>query len=661
MFNKILIANRGEIACRIMATARRLKIATVAVYSEADRRALHVQMADEAVCIGPAASADSYLRGDNIIDACRTTGAEAVHPGYGFLSENAQFVESLCAAGITFIGPKAQAITAMGDKITAKKIAEEAGVNVIPGFTGVLRDAAHALVIAADVGYPVMLKASAGGGGKGMRVAWDEDQCREGFERAASEARSSFGDDRIFMEKYIQNPRHIEIQIMADNHGHVIYLGERECSIQRRHQKIIEEAPSPLLDAQTRVRMGEQAVLLARAVDYCSAGTVEFVADAERNFYFLEMNTRVQVEHPVTEAIPGLDLVELMLQVSAGETLPINQAQVSLQGWALECRLYAEDPVRGFLPSTGRLVRYCAPRRGNGVRLDSGVEEGSEVSMFYDPMLAKLITHGADRKQALAAMSTALDGFYIQGVSTNLQFLASLIHQPRFQHGDLSTHFIDEEYPDGFNPGLAPVTEPQVLVVMAAWIHIQYRRRAAGIEGQLAGYERIIPNDWVVVFDGRHYPCTVVAEGQQLHIRQGSETVALKSDWRCGQVLFEAEVAGVQRTLQIRRKGLGYQFSHGGRCTEVLVLSPLEAQLLEIMPIKAPPDLSAFLLSPMPGLLLSMNVAPGDAVKAGQVLAVIEAMKMENVLRAEADKTVKDVLVKAGDSLLVDQRIIEFE
>ena len=661
MFKKILIANRGEIACRIMATARRLNIATVAVYSQADCHALHVQLADEAVCIGPAASSDSYLRGEHIIDACHASGAEAVHPGYGFLSENAHFVESLAAAGIAFIGPDPRAITVMGDKITAKQIAEKAGVNVIPGFTDVLKDEAHAVEVARAIGYPVMLKASAGGGGKGMRVVANTAECREGFARASSEARSSFGDDRIFMEKYIENPRHIEIQIMADAHGNVIYLGERECSIQRRHQKVIEEAPSPLLDPGTRERMGDQAVALAKAVQYRSAGTVEFVVDNGQNFYFLEMNTRLQVEHPVTEAITGLDLVELMLRVAAGETLPLRQEQVSLCGWALECRLYAEDPIRGFLPSSGRLVRFTPPRSGPAVRLDSGVEEGSEVSMYYDPMLAKLISHGEDRKQAIDIMSTALDGFYIQGVASNLQFLASLIHQPRFREGLLTTHFIDEEYAHGFNPGDGTIEDPRILVAAAAWVHIHYRQRAAGIEGQLVGFERIIPEDWVVVFGDRQYPCTVKSVGGRPQITYDGKILSLESDWRCGQVLFEAKVCGTHRTFQIRRQGLGYQFSHAGSCHAVLVLSPREAQLLEYMPVKAPMDLSAFLLSPMPGLLLSLSVEPGDEVKAGQELAVIEAMKMENVLRADADKVIREVLVKVGDSLMVDEKIIAFE
>ncbi len=644
-----------------MATARRMKIATVAVYSEADRRALHVQMADEAVCIGPAASTQSYLLTAKIIEACRTTGAEAVHPGYGFLSENAGFVEALRDAGIRFIGPGPDAIVAMGDKIRSKQIAQDAGVSVIPGFTDVLRDADHAVEVAAQIGYPVMLKASAGGGGKGMRVAWDEAQCREGFERATSEARSSFGDDRMFIEKYVQNPRHIEIQIIADGQGNVIHLGERECSIQRRHQKVIEEAPSPLLDAKTRARMGEQAVMLAKAVGYCSAGTVEFVADNQRNFYFLEMNTRLQVEHPVTEAVTGLDLVELMLQVAAGQALPIEQDQVPLNGWAMECRLYAEDPVRGFLPSTGRLVRFIPPQNIPGVRLDTGVEEGGEVSMYYDPMLAKLITHGTDRKQAMVAMSAALDGFYVQGVSTNLSFLANVINQPRFQEGQLTTHFIDELYPDGFNLEVDRRTPAAVLVAAAAWVHAYYRQRAAGIEGQMVGFERIVPDDWVVVIDGQQYPCTVHRENDQIKICQGDACLDVRSDWHCGQVLFEADIDREHYTFQVLRKGLGYQFTHAGCCTDVLVLSPVEAKLFELMPIKAPPDLSAFVLSPMPGLLLSLNVDVGDEVKAGQELAVIEAMKMENVLRAVADKVVKEILVNVGDSLAVDEKIIAFE
>ena len=661
VFNKILIANRGEIACRVMRTAARMGIATVAVYSEADRNALHVEMADEAICIGPAPSAESYLRIERIVQACLDSGAQAVHPGYGFLSENAAFVEALDAAGIVFIGPGRKAIEAMGDKITSKRIAEKAGVNVIPGYTDVVRDAEHAVEIALEVGYPVMIKASAGGGGKGMRVAANEAQCREGFDRASSEAQSSFGDARVFIEKFIEQPRHIEIQVLADAHGNAVYLGERECSIQRRHQKVIEEAPSPFIDEATRVRMGEQAVALARAVDYCSAGTVEFVVDADRNFYFLEMNTRLQVEHPVTELVTGLDLVELMIRVAAGQTLPIAQPQVRLEGWALECRIYAEDALRGFLPSTGRLVRYMPPSESAHVRVDTGVFEGGAVSMFYDPMVAKLVTHGADRAQALARMRQALDAFYIRGIETNISFLAALMAHPRFVAGRLTTHFIDEEFPDGFGEEHLIMEDTSVFVAITAVVHRRYRERSASISGQMPGHERIVPDEWVVRLGGAQYPVRVrpIAGGHE--VRHSGRDYAVCSDWQFGEPLFRGTVNGVQHCMQVERRGLGYQLFQGGGRVDALVLTPRVAQLQDLMPEKQPPDLSGFLLSPMPGLLLSLAVAPGDAVKSGQELAVVEAMKMENVLRADRDRVVKEVLVQPGDSLAVDQKILAFE
>jgi propionyl-CoA carboxylase alpha chain len=644
-----------------MRTARRMGIATVAVYSEADRNALHVEMADEAVCIGPAPTAESYLRADRIIEACKGTGAEAVHPGYGFLSENAEFADALDAAGIVFIGPGRKAIESMGDKITSKRIAEQAGVNVIPGYTDVVRDADQAVEISSGIGFPVMLKASAGGGGKGMRVAWDVEECRDGFERATSEARSSFGDDRVFIEKFIQQPRHIEIQVLADGHGNVVYLGERECSIQRRHQKVIEEAPSPFIDAATRKAMGEQAVALARAVDYRSAGTVEFVVDAERNFYFLEMNTRLQVEHPVTELVTGLDLVELMLRVAAGDPLPLAQDDVALHGWALECRIYAEDSLRGFLPSTGRLVRYSPPVGSPGVRVDTGVFEGGEVSMFYDPMVAKLVTHGADREEAIVRMREALDAYYIRGIETNIPFLAALMAHPRFVAGNLTTHFIDEEYPDGFSEQHMHMEDAAIFVVVAATVHRRYRDRSAQISGQLPGHRRVVGDEWVVCFSGEQHPVSVSPVGGGHEVKYQDRVYLVRSDWQFGQPLFEGTINGELHCMQVERRGVRYQLFEGGGRVDVLVLTPREAELQALMPEKAPPDLSNFLLSPMPGLLLSLSVKVGDEVKAGQELAVIEAMKMENVLRADRDRVIKEAMAAPGDSLAVDQKILEYE
>jgi len=661
VFDKILIANRGEIACRVMRTARRMGIATVAVYSQADRNALHVENADEAVCIGPAPSAESYLRAERIVEACRSTGAQAVHPGYGFLSENAAFAEALEAAGIVFIGPGRRAIEAMGDKITSKRIAAEAGVPVIPGYTDVVRDADHAQEIASGIGYPVMLKASAGGGGKGMRIARDEEQCREGFARATSEARSSFGDERVFIEKFIEQPRHVEIQVLADHHGTVLWLGERECSIQRRHQKVIEEAPSPFIDAATRRAMGEQAVALARAVDYRSAGTVEFVVDADRNFYFLEMNTRLQVEHPVTEMVTGLDLVELMIRVAAGEALPLAQHEVEMHGWSIECRVYAEDALRGFLPSTGRLVRYLPPDGGGGVRVDTGVLEGGEVSMYYDPMVAKLITHGADRAAAIARMREALDAYYIRGIETNIPFLAALMAHPRFVAGELTTHFIDEEYPDGFGVEHMRMEDAALFVVVAATVHRRYRERSAQISAQMPGYRRLVDDDWVVCMGGEQHPVSVTPVAGGHEARYAGQVYLVRSAWQFGQPLFRCSINGHPHCMQVERRGVGYQLFQGGGRVDVLVLSPRAAELEALMPVKAPPDLTGFLLSPMPGLLLSVAVEPGDEVKSGQVLAVIEAMKMENVLRADRDRVVKAVLASPGDSLTVDQKILEFE
>jgi propionyl-CoA carboxylase alpha chain len=661
VFDKILIANRGEIACRVIKSARKMGIKTVAVYSDADRNALHVQMADEAVYIGPPPSAQSYLLKDTILQACLDTGAQAVHPGYGFLSENAGFCELLDAAGIVFIGPDTRAIEAMGDKITSKKLADKAGVNTIPGFSTVLRDSDHAVEIANKLGYPVMLKATAGGGGKGLRVARNDEECRDGFERASNEARSSFGDDRMFVEKFIEEPRHIEIQIIADSHGNIIHLNERECSLQRRHQKVIEEAPSPFLDEATRKQMGEQAVTLARAVKYRSAGTVEFIVDDQRNFYFLEMNTRLQVEHPVTELITGVDLVELMIRVADGEALPITQADVGINGWAIESRVYAEDPFRNFLPSTGRLVYYRPPADDDHVRVDTGVFEGGEVSMFYDPMIAKLITWGVDREQATAQMCSALDRFVIRGVSSNLSFLSALMRHPRFVQGNMSTHMIAEEYPDGFHPADMPQQDPTIVISVAASMVRSYRDRAARIEGQLDGHERCVPDDWVVVMNGEQHPVSVVAVEGGHDVNYQGNTHTVRSDWQFGQHIFSGTINGEQVFVQVEREDQRYRLSHGGSQADVSIVTPRVAELLKFMPVKTPPDMSGYLLSPMPGLLVSLAVSEGDAINAGEELAVIEAMKMENTLLAERDCVVRKINCEPGASLAVDDKIMEFE
>ncbi len=636
-------------------------IKTVAVYSDADKNALHVQMADEAVHIGPSPSAESYLVMERIIQACKETGAQAVHPGYGFLSENASFCDALDKEGITFIGPGTYAITSMGDKITSKKLAAEAGVSTIPGYTDVVKNADQAVEISAGIGYPVMIKASAGGGGKGMRVAWNEEGCRDGFERATNEARSSFGDDRIFIEKYIEEPRHIEIQVMADTHGNVIYLGERECSIQRRHQKVIEEAPSPFLDEATRKAMGEQAVLLAKAVDYCSAGTVEFIVDVNRNFYFLEMNTRLQVEHPVTEFITGQDLVELMLRVANGEELPLKQKDVTLTGWAIETRVYAEDPFRDFLPSIGRLINYRPPEESDFVRVDTGVYEGGEVSMFYDPMIAKLVTYGADRSEAISRMQSALDQYYIRGVQHNISFLNALMVHPRFNEGRLSTNFIADEYPDGFNAADVPQDDPAKSIVVAARIHRCYMDRAARLSGQLPGHERQVNDDWVVIINGEHHQVAAkpVESGYQVEYEGKSYTI--ETDWSLGEPLFQATINGDYVCFQIERNGLWLRLLARGNQTDALVLTARAAELQAMMPEKEPPDLSRYLLSPMPGVLVKIAVKEGQEVAAGEELVVIEAMKMENLLRAEQDAVISSIKVEVGESLTVDQIIVEFE
>lgn len=660
MFKKILIANRGEIACRVIKTARKMGIKTVAVYSEADRDALHVDMADEAVCIGPPPSSQSYLLADKILAAIKRTGADAVHPGYGFLSENAAFARKLKRQGIAFIGPNVLAITKMGDKIESKLLAIKAGVNTVPGHAEALKDIRQVLKVAKKIGYPVMLKASAGGGGKGMRVAYNEAEAREGYASAKREAASSFGDDRIFVEKFIEEPRHIEIQIIADGHGNTLYLGERECSIQRRHQKVVEEAPSPFLDEATRKAMGEQAVHLAKAVKYVSAGTVEFIVDAKRNFYFLEMNTRLQVEHPVTEKITGLDLVELMIRVAAGEKLPFRQEDVILKGWAMETRIYAEDPFRGFLPSVGRLVRYQAPRQSDNVRIDTGVYEGGEISIYYDPMIAKLITCGADRDEAIAHMRHALDAYYIRGVAHNISFLAALMAHPRFQKGSLTTNFIADEYPDGFDPSDVPHDDPQLLIAVATCVHRAYQERAAAISGQHTGHHRVVRDDWVVLMGSKEHAVNIVCVTGGYDVSVGDSRVHVRSDWQLGQPLFTAQVNGLLICLQVERNGAGYSLFHSGLRADVVVLNPRAAKLYALMPKKQAPDTSQFLLSPMPGLLISLSVVEGQEVKSGEELAVIEAMKMENVLHAQRDGVIKTVHAAPGDSLSVDQAIIEF-
>jgi len=663
MFKKILIANRGEIACRVIKTARRMGIATVAVHSEADQDALFVELADEAVCIGPAPSKESYLVMDKIIAACKQTGAEALHPGYGFLSENAEFSRRLEDEGIKFIGPKHYSVAKMGDKIESKKLAIEAGVNTIPGYNDAIAGPAEAVEIAKKIGYPVMIKASAGGGGKGLRVAFSDQEAFEGFASCVNEARNAFGDDRVFIEKYVLEPRHIEIQVLGDAHGNYVYLNERDCSIQRRHQKVIEEAPSPFVDPAMRRAMGEQAVALARAVNYESAGTVEFVVSgATKEFYFLEMNTRLQVEHPVTELITGLDLVEQMIRVAYGEKLPISQAEVKIDGWAMECRINAEDPFRGFLPSTGRLVRFQAPQEVEGqVRVDTGVYEGGEISMFYDSMIAKLIVHGATREQAIERMRDALNAFVIRGISSNIPFQAALLQHPRFCSGHFNTGFIAEEYPRGFDASMVPHDDPVLLAAVATFARVRYIERATQIEGQLAGHGRKVSREWVVVMAGRQYPVSTRPLAGGLEVIHEGRTYAIVSAWTFGDLLFTGTVNGAPICLQIERRGLRYRIAHFGLQVEPMVMTPRAARLLALMPEKLPPDLSKFLLSPMPGLLREVAVAEGQEVKAGEKLATIEAMKMENVLKAEQDGKVKKIVARPGASLSVDEVIIEFE
>ncbi len=682
MFKKILIANRGEIACRVIQTAKKMGILTVAVYSDADKEARHVELADEAVHIGAAPSRESYLQADRIIEACKKTGAEAVHPGYGFLSENEAFARKVEEEGIAFIGPKHYSIAAMGDKIASKKLANEAKVNTIPGWNDAIETAERAVEIAKDIGYPVMIKASAGGGGKGLRVAYNDNEAFEGFTSCRNEARNSFGDDRVFIEKFVEEPRHIEIQVLGDSHGNVIYLNERECSIQRRHQKVIEEAPSPFISDATRRAMGEQAVQLAKAVKYQSAGTVEFVVGKDQSFYFLEMNTRLQVEHPVTECITGLDLVELMIRVAAGEQLPITQAEVKRNGWAIECRINAEDPFRNFLPSTGRLVKFQPPaetmfaadtERLNGVRVDTGVYDGGEIPMYYDSMIAKLIVHGKDRQHAIARMREALNGFVIRGISTNIPFQAALLAHPKFVAGDFNTGFIAEHYGKGFHAEDVPHADPSFLIALAAYVHRRYRARASGISGQLEGHGVKVGEQFVVVELGPegkhvHHPVSVT----DFHGKTGASAVAvggqnykIDSGFALGAIRVQGTVNDRPFTAQVERGAgknpLALRVSHDGTQVEAMVLSPRGARLLELMPYKAPPDLSKFLMSPMPGLLVEVSVQPGQQVRAGEKLAVIEAMKMENVLFATQDGVVGKISAGKGESLAVDQIILEFE
>jgi len=705
MFKKILIANRGEIACRVILTARKMGIKTVAVYSDADRDARHVELADEAVNIGPAPSRDSYLQAEKIIAACKQTGAQAVHPGYGFLSENAGFAKRVEEEGIVFIGPKHYSIAAMGDKIESKKLAGAAGVNCIPGVNDAIETAERAVEIAQGIGYPVMIKASAGGGGKGLRVAFNDKEAFEGFTSCRNEARNSFGDDRVFIEKFVEEPRHIEIQLMGDSHGNVIYLNERECSIQRRHQKVIEEAPSPFISDVTRKAMGEQAVLLAKAVKYQSAGTVEFVVGKDQSFYFLEMNTRLQVEHPVTECITGLDLVELMIRVAAGEKLPLEQKDVQRNGWAMECRINAEDPFRSFLPSTGRLVRFQPPKQtmfagdhttvhpelvegepgqaqprqeGDfyGVRVDTGVADGGEIPMFYDSMIAKLIVHGKDRLDAIAKMREALNGFVIRGISSNIPFQAALLAHPKFVAGDFNTGFIAENYSQGFKAEDVPHDDPDFLVALAAYVNRRMLGRAAGISGQMPGHGVTVGEEFVVIglgATGHNTQQMVIvtryeAETGSSRIQTGASSYEICSKWHLGAVRIRGTVNGQPFAAQVERgvgtsskvNPLAIRIAHNGTRLDALVLSPRAAALHALMPYKAPPDMSRFVMSPMPGLLVEVAVQPGQKVQAGERVAVIEAMKMENVLFAVADGVVGKVLAAKGESLSVDQPIVEF-
>ena len=657
MFKKVLIANRGEIACRIIRSLRQLGVVSVAVFSDADRDAMHTAYADEAVAIGPALSAQSYLSIDRLVDACLQTRADAVHPGYGFLSENSNFLKALDAAGIAFIGPGQRAIEVMGDKIAAKALARKAGVSVIPGYDEVLEDVDDVLEKADTIGYPVMLKASAGGGGKGMRVAFNSSECREGFKRAQNEAQSSFGDDRVFIEKFIDKPRHIEIQVVGDHHGNCVYLHERECSIQRRHQKVIEEAPSTFIDSATRAAMGQQAVELAKAVDYYSVGTVEFIVDQSRNFYFLEMNTRLQVEHPVTEMITGLDLVELMLRIAAGEVLPFTQSDVQMNGWAIESRIYAENPARGFVPSTGRLIHYRQPSQSGSVRVDSGVSEGSEISIHYDPMVAKLVCHGSDRDAAIALMRESLDQFHIRGVVTNVPFLASLLGHKRFVTGETTTAFIDEEYPEGFVSQTPPEPLLSRIIALIAVVH----QRSLVLQKRDSPPSSNPRHTHVVRTAGVAYWCSVEPEDEGYSVRVDGRLLKLTTAWTSAEKVTEFRIDGERYYAQVEPTDIGYSVVHAGSLVSALVLEPRTSELYDFMLLRTPKDQSHLLLSPMPGLLISIDVEAGDAVHAGQTLAVIEAMKMENVLKAERDCVIETIHAAVGDTLELDQPVIEFQ
>ncbi|MFW8636904.1 acetyl-CoA carboxylase biotin carboxylase subunit [Cribrihabitans pelagius] len=681
MFEKILIANRGEIACRVIKTARKMGIKTVAIYSDADKHALHVKMADEAVRIGPAPANQSYIVIDKVMEAIRATGAQAVHPGYGFLSENSRFAEALEAEGVAFVGPPKGAIEAMGDKITSKKIAQEAGVSTVPGYMGLIADAEEAVKISNEVGYPVMIKASAGGGGKGMRIAWNDDEAREGFQSSKNEAANSFGDDRIFIEKFVTQPRHIEIQVLCDKHGNGIYLGERECSIQRRNQKVVEEAPSPFLDEETRRAMGEQAVALAKAVGYTSAGTVEFIVDGEKNFYFLEMNTRLQVEHPVTELITGVDLVEQMIRVADGGELPLRQEDVKLTGWAIENRLYAEDPYRNFLPSIGRLTRYRPPQETaagpmleNGrwqgdapageaaVRNDTGVLEGGEISMYYDPMIAKLCTWAPTREEAIEAMRIALDSFEVEGIGHNLPFLSAVMDHPKFVSGDMTTAFIAEEFPDGFNGAALPEEDLRKIAAACAAMHRVAEIRRTRVSGRMDNHERKVGTDWVVSLQDQSFKVVVDADREGATVRfDGGAALRVTSDWTPGDQLATLDVAGETLVLKTGKITQGFRIRSRGADMKVHVRTPRQAELAALMPEKQAPDTSKMLLCPMPGLIVKVDVEVGQEIQEGQALCTVEAMKMENILRAERQGVVAKINAGPGDSLAVDDVIMEFE
>ncbi len=681
MFDKILIANRGEIACRVIKTARKMGIKTVAIYSDADKQALHVAMADEAVHIGPPPANQSYIVIDKVMDAIRQTGAQAVHPGYGFLSENSKFAEALEAEGVAFVGPPKGAIEAMGDKITSKKIAQEAGVSTVPGYMGLIEDADEAVKISNEIGYPVMIKASAGGGGKGMRIAWNDEEAREGFQSSKNEAANSFGDDRIFIEKFVTQPRHIEIQVLCDAHGNGIYLNERECSIQRRNQKVVEEAPSPFLDEATRKAMGEQSVALAQAGGYASAGTVEFIVDGDKNFYFLEMNTRLQVEHPVTELITGVDLVEQMIRVANGEELTIKQEDVQINGWAIENRLYAEDPYRNFLPSIGRLTRYRppaevaaglmaengtwhgdAPTGETGVRNDTGVYEGGEISMYYDPMIAKLCTWGQTRDEAIEAMRVALDSFEVEGIGHNLPFVAAVMDHPKFISGDMTTAFIAEEYPEGFEGVELPEATLRRIAASTAAMHRVAEIRRTRVSGRLDNHERKVGSDWVVTLQGQRFDVSIDADrdGSSVTFADG-ETLRVTSDWTPGDQLATLSVNDSPLVLKVGKISGGFRIRNRGADLKVHVRTPRQAELADLMPEKLPPDTSKMLLCPMPGLIVKVDVEVGDEVQEGQALCTVEAMKMENILRAEKKGIVSKINAAAGDSLAVDDVIMEFE